>query len=419
MELAILILRAYTVFEIFILLLYTIRHFAFTFNRVFGEQRLYYQDIVDSELEKVTVLVPMHNEEAVARDVLTQLTKIDYPKSKFEVIPINDHSVDKTREILDDFAAKFPYIKPLHRDTGGRGKPHGLNDAMDLATGDIIIVFDADYIPAKGIIRDIAICFKDRQVGAVMGRVIPKNTGTNMLTRLLDMERSGGYQVDQQARHNMLMIPQYGGTVGGFRKDVALWLGGFNPFLLTEDTELTFLLLLKGWKVVYANKAECYEESPEDWAVRARQISRWSRGHTQVMLKSFFPLFKTKHLNAKEKMDGSMLLLIYLIPLIMIIGIPISMMLFFLGQMNLIDFILIFILVAAYNSFGNFAPFYQIGTANFLDGATDRIKMLPLFFFCFLFNVLYISKGAWSGILDIILKRNPEWQKTTRFRKQV
>jgi len=418
MELAILILRTYTVLEILILLVYTVRHFTFTFNRIFGEQRLYYQDIVDSELDYVTILVPMHNEEKVARDVLTQLTQIDYPKDKFEVIPINDHSKDGTREILDEFAAQYPYIKPLHRDTGGRGKPHGLNDAMALATGNIMIVFDADYIPPKGIIRDIAICFKDPQVGAVMGRVIPKNTGTNMLTRLLDMERSGGYQIDQQARHNMVLIPQYGGTVGGFRKDVALSMGGFNPNLLTEDTELTFLLFLKGWKVVYANKAECYEESPEDWGVRARQITRWSRGHTQVMLKSLKPLLKSKHLAFKEKVDGLLLLLIYLIPLIMIIGIPVSLALFFLGEMNIFDFIFIFVLVAAYNSFGNFAPFYQIGTASYIDGVTDRIKLLPLFFFCFLFNVLYISKGAASAFLDIILKRNPEWQKTARFRKQ-
>lgn len=418
MELVVLILRFYTVFEILILLVYTIRHFSFTFNRIFGEQRLYYQDIVDSDLDKITILVPMHNEEAVAKDVLTQLTRIDYPRDKFEVIPINDHSVDGTREILDGFAARYPFIKPLHRDTGGRGKPHGLNDAMELATGEIIIVFDADYIPSKGIVRDIAICFKDQQVGAVMGRVIPKNTDANMLTRLLDLERSGGYQVDQQARHNMIMIPQYGGTVGGFRKDVAQYLGGFNPYLLTEDTELTFLLFLKGWKVVYANKAECYEESPEDWSVRARQITRWSRGHTQVMLKSFIPLLRTGHLNFKEKVDGVLLLLIYLIPLVMIIGIPVSLMLFFLGQMNLIDFIFIFILVAAYNSFGNFAPFYQIGTAAYIDGVTDRLKLLPLFFFCFLFNVLYISKGAASAFLDVLLNRNPEWQKTTRFRKQ-
>lgn len=418
MELVVLILRAYTIGEIFILLIYTIRHYSFTFNRVFGEQRLYYQDIVDSELPRITILVPMHNEELVAKDVMTQLTTIDYPKDKFEVIPINDHSSDNTRGILEGFAAKYPYIKPLHRDTGGRGKPHGLNDAMELATGEIIIVFDADYIPARGIVRDIAICFKDPQVGAVMGRVIPKNTGANMLTRLLDMERSGGYQVDQQARHNMVMIPQYGGTVGGFRKEVAQYLGGFNPYLLTEDTELTFLLFLKGWKVVYANKAECYEESPEDWSVRARQISRWSRGHTQVMLKSMLPLLRSNHLNFKEKIDGLLLLLIYLIPLIMIIGIPVSLLLFFLGEMNLIDFIFIFILVAAYNTFGNFAPFYQIGTASYLDGVTYRLKLLPLFFFCFLFNVLYISKGSGAAFLDVILKRTPEWQKTARFRKQ-
>jgi len=418
MAVVVLILKVFTVFEIVVMLVYTIRHFAFTYNRLFGEQRLYYQDIVDSDLPVVTIVVPMHNEEKVAKDVLQQLTTIDYPQDRYEVIPINDHSNDGTRDILDGFAERFPFIKPLHRDSGGRGKPYGLNDAMDMARGDIIVVFDADYIPPAGIVRDIVICFKDPQVGAVMGRVIPKNTATNMLTRLLDLERSGGYQVDQQARHNMKLVPQYGGTVGGFRKNVALYLGGFSPHLLTEDTELTFLLLLKGWKVVYANRAECYEESPEDWRVRSRQISRWARGHTQVMLKNLGPVLRSPYLNRWEKVDGILLLLIYLIPLIMIIGIPVSLSLFFLEEMNLIDFVLIFIVVAAYNSFGNFAPFFQIGSSAFIDGATHRIKLLPLFFFCFLFNVLYVSKGSYLAFLDVILKRNPEWQKTTRFRKQ-
>ena len=86
--------------------------------------------------------------------------------------------------------------------------------------------------------------------------------------------------------------------------------------------------------------------------------------------------------------------------------------------MNIISFIFIFIMVAAYNSFGNFAPFYQIAAASYIDGAGDRLKLLPLFFFCFLFNVLYISKGAAAAILDLVFKRNPEWQKTARFREQ-
>ena len=97
-----------------------------------------------------------------------------------------------------------------------------------------------------------------------MGRVIPFNANQNLLTRLINLERSGGYQVDQQARYNMGLIPQYGGTVGGFRRQVIMDMGGFNPAVLAEDTELTFRLYTHGWKVIYANSAECYEESPRN-----------------------------------------------------------------------------------------------------------------------------------------------------------
>ena len=85
---------------------------------------------------------------------------------------------------------------------------------MKLAKGEIIIVFDADYRPARNMLKQIALGFEDPQVGAVMGRVIPYNTNTNMLTRLINLERSGGYQVDQQARYNLKTIPQNGGTGG-------------------------------------------------------------------------------------------------------------------------------------------------------------------------------------------------------------
>ena len=95
-------------------------------------------------------------------------------------------------------------------------------------------------------LKQIALGFEDPQVGAVMGRVIPYNTNTNMLTRLINLERSGGYQVDQQARYNLKTIPQYGGTVGGFRKDFLLETGGFNPKVLAEDTELTYRLFTNG-----------------------------------------------------------------------------------------------------------------------------------------------------------------------------
>lgn len=219
------IMKGYTIFVIILMLLYTARHFYFTIVRLLGRQRLYYNDILTDRMKSISVLIPMHNEEQVLSNVLDSLLKCEYDRDKLEIIPINDNSTDRTREMLDEYHRKYEFIRPLHRDCPDRGKPVGLNDAMKLAKGEIIIVFDADYRPARNMLKQIALGFEDPQVGAVMGRVIPYNTNTNMLTRLINLERSGGYQVDQQARYNLKTIPQYGGTVGGFRKDFLLETG--------------------------------------------------------------------------------------------------------------------------------------------------------------------------------------------------
>ena len=381
-----------------------------------GEQMLYYQDIVDSELPRIAVLIPMHNEELVAKHILDHLISADYPLDKTEIIPINDHSEDRTKEIVDEYAARYKHIKPLHRHSDRRGKPAALNEAMTLTDAEIIVVFDADYLPGKGTLRDIAISFKDPEVGAVMGRVVPENTPKNLLTRVLDLERSGGYQVDQQARYNLKLLPQYGGTVGGFRKKVVLDLGGFDPNMLTEDTELTYKLFVNGWKVVYANRVEAYEESPEDWNVRSRQIRRWARGHTQVMFKFILPVLKSEHLVMKEKIDGLFLLFVYSASPILFLGLCDSLILFFLGEMKILSSLLMFLFVASFNTLGNFAPFFQIGIASFIDGGTYRIRLLPLLIFNFFFNMLYMSMGFFEAIIDVITKRESKWDKTTRFR---
>ncbi len=417
MEMVILILKGYLLFTIGVMVVFSIRHYIFTLNRLFGEQRIYYQDIIDSDYKTISVLIPMHNEEKVATSILDLLVLADYNREKLEIIPINDFSDDKTREIVEAYAKQHPCIKPLHRYEGDRGKPAALNAGIQKATGEIIIVFDADYLPPKGILKSIAICFNDPEVGAVMGRVIPVNTRRNILTRLLDLERTGGYQVDQQARYNLRLMPQYGGTVGGFRRSVVESLGGFNTKVLAEDTELTYRLSINGWKVLYANRAECYEEVPEKWSVRARQIRRWSRGHNSVMFRYFFPLLKTPHLSFREKVDGLLLLLVYCVPFILLLGLLDSLALFFLDEMEIFSGILFLVFLGAYNNFGNFAPFYQVGTACLLDGAAQRILLLPFLIFSFFFNMWYISKGFLDSCIDLITWRKTKWHKTERFRK--
>lgn len=378
-------IKGYMIFNIILILIYVIRHFLFGINRMAGRQRLYYNDIYSSKMKSITVLIPMHNEEQVLSYVLDSLLECDYDRDRLEIIPINDNSSDRTKELLDEYHKKYEFIRPLHRDCPDRGKPVGLNDAMEIATGEIIIVFDADYRPAKDMLKQLAIAFEDPEVGAVMGRVIPYNTNKNILTRLINLERSGGYQVDQQARYNLKTIPQYGGTVGGFRKDILLSTGGFNPLVLAEDTELTYRLYTSGWKVIYANSAECYEEAPETWTVRAKQIRRWARGHNQVLFRYFFKTLFTPYMNFREKLDGILLLFVYAVPFFMLLGQIASLVLFFLGEMNLFAGWWVLLFVATYCSFGNFAPFFEIGTALFLDGIMGEVFLLPLLLFNFYF----------------------------------
>jgi cellulose synthase/poly-beta-1,6-N-acetylglucosamine synthase-like glycosyltransferase len=413
----VLILKIYIAFVAFVMVVYFTRHFIFSMNRIYGEQRLYYQDIFDSDLPFLSILIPMHNEETVARNILDALVDSDYPKDRLELIPINDHSNDGTAKILDEYAGRYPFVKPFHRTNGNRGKQNALNDAIQITAGEIILVFDADYVPPRGVLRDMAVCFNDPEVGAVMGRVIPVNTSRNLLTRILDMERSGGYQVDQQARHNLMLIPQYGGTVGGFRKKLLHACKGFDPRIITEDTELTFKLYVSGWKVAYANRVECYEEVPETWVSRSRQIRRWARGHTQVMFRYLIPVIRSRFLTPREKIDGVLLLSIYAVPAILFLGIADSVALFFLGEINLLTGVLPIILTVTCNTFGNFAPFYQIGVASFLDGSRQRIRLLPFLIFNFLFSLWYTTLGFFGAVIDLVSTRRVIWQKTKRFRR--
>lgn len=412
------ILKAYFIFVVALMCIYAIRHMLFSYNRMYGQQRMYYSDIYDSELPKLSVLIPMHNEEKVLNYVLDALLVCKYDRDKLEIIPINDHSSDATARMLDEYESRFPFIRPLHRQDGERGKPAALNDAMKVAKGDVIIVFDADYRPSMDLLRQLALAFKDPEVGAVMGRVIPYNSNKNMLTRLLNIERSGGYQADQQARYNLRTMPQYGGTVGGFRKSIMLETGGFNTNILAEDTELTYRFYIAGWKVVYANGCECYEEVPETWSVRARQVRRWSRGHNNVMFRYLFSILASKYMTPREKLDGFLLLIVYAVPFLLALAFVDSLVLFLLGEMNVFSGWWVILFLGAYNSYGNFAPFYEIATALMMDGIKGDLLLLPLVMFNFYFYMWNISMGFLDAIADIITRRGVLWDKTQRFNSQ-
>ena len=401
-----------------LVLIYTVRHYVFTMNRVFGTQRHPYADIDVADWPRVTVFIAAHNEEAVIMQSLEALLDVDYPIDRLQIMPVNDRSTDTTKEIIDAFVARYPgRIEPFHRVDGKPGKSAALKDATLLASGDILIVFDADYVPGRGLIRQLVAPFFDPEVGAVMGRVVPLNTGANLLTRLLDMERSGGYQVDQQARMNMRLVPQYGGTVGGTKREALEAVGGWRDDALAEDTDLTYRLLLGGWKTVYQNRSECYEESPEAWPVRVRQIMRWSKGHNQAAVRYTFGLFKSGAVSWREKCDGILLLGVFAMSPILMLGWISAIFLYYFSSNDWLVGALALFALMTYSALGNFAAFFEIGAAVYLDGSRERLRLMPLNFFGFLISMMSITRATFNQIVfDTILKQKFVWDKTVRYR---
>src|ERR1700730_1296620 len=402
---------------VMVICIYTVRHYFFTLNRLFGFQRHPYIDTDTADWPNVTVLVAAHNEEKVVAHILVALMAVSYPEDKLRVVPVNDRSTDGTRQIIDHFVEAYPgRIQPFHREGGKGGKAAALKDAMALVETEVILIFDADYIPGSGLIKQLVAPFFDPEVGGVMGRVVPLNVQTNLLTRLLDLERAGGYQVDQQARMNLRLVPQHGGTVAGVRLSALREIGGWNDSSLTEDTDLTFRLLLAGWQTVYQNRSECYEEVPETWPVRIRQIMRWAKGHNQA-LATFGPqLLFGKHLATwRQRLDGILLLGVYLMAPITVVGWFLALAVFYQGT-NPLHGVIAMMSFAAYAATGNFAAFFEIAAAARLDSTRQRICLLPFLALGFLVSILAVSRAVVSQMMAPVTGAQFHWDKTERFR---
>ncbi|MBI4465767.1 MAG: glycosyltransferase family 2 protein [Acidobacteria bacterium] len=397
---------------------YTIRHALFVLHRLFCRPKTDYTDLVGFYMPSISVLIPMHNEEAVAPDVLEALLEADYSHDpdRFEILPINDHSTDQTGAILDGYARWHPSIKPLHRKGGRRGKAAALEAGTQVARGEILVLFDADYVPGRSLLKFLVAPFADPAVGAVMGRVVPYNVGPRLLTRLLDLERAGGYQIDQQARYDLGLIAQYGGTAGGVRKTALKAVGGWNPRSLTEDTDLTFRLAIRGWKIAYLNRAECYEEVPETWEARRRQIERWAIGHTECLRRYLVPLLRSPHLPWQTKGDGVLLLGVYLTAPLILLGWIATVILFFAGGTYLPTVVALLLASTCCNALGNFNPFFEIANSVLLDGTQRRVRLLPLNIANFLFSTVAVSLALAKYYVSRALGRPLAWNKTQRYR---
>jgi len=409
-------LEASFIFLTVLMIAYLIRHYFFTLTVLKnskGKTEVAVKD--EAYTPKVSILIPACNEEQVIERLLRRMTELTYPKDKLQVIVIDDASEDATGKIAEQYSKDYEYITVVkrNREEGGRGKASALNAGMRHAKGEIILCFDADYYPQKDMVEKLAKEFADPKVGAVQGRVVVLNEPQNIVTRLVALERIGGYRVDQEARDKLGLVTQFGGTVGGFRRSLLESLGGWDETILAEDTDLTFRVYLAGYRVKYVVDAECYEEAVENWRAYWKQRYRWAKGHMQCTFKHSLSVLKSKNLRLVEKIDGLLLLNVYFMPVLILFSWMVGVPLFFLKFSQWVPAFWTVAAIYLYSSVGNFAPFYEVAVGAYIDGRTRAQWLIPLLIFTFLYNIPICTKA----LLDLLISKlrgkiDNHWEKT-------
>jgi cellulose synthase/poly-beta-1,6-N-acetylglucosamine synthase-like glycosyltransferase len=398
-----------------VMIAYLVRHYVFTLTVLKNSgKRLSFPENKAFE-PCVSILIPACNEELVIGRILGRMSELTYPSNKLQIVVVDDGSTDNTGRIADQFARNNRQIEVIHRSygEGRRGKASALNAGLKKATGEIVLCFDADYYPCRNFVERLVREFADPEVGAVQGRIIVLNEPKNVVTRLVALERIGGYRVDQEARSSLGLITQFGGTAGGFRRSLLEALGGWDESMLAEDTDITFRVYLAGYIVRYVNEAECYEEAVESWRAYWRQRYRWSRGHMEVAFKHFGTVLRSRQLEAKSKIDALLLLNIYFLPVLVLLSWILSVPLAF-SSSRWLSVGWCAVSLSVYGFVGNAAPFFEVGTGAYLDGRTRAHWLLSLLFLTFLYNIPICTKAFADLLLSKILRRNaPVWYKTT------
>lgn len=396
--------------------LFVLRQLVLSVFMLFTSRRSAYAELELSEWPTVTILIPAHNEEKVIGGCLKAMSRIDYPVERITFMVINDRSMDATGRIAAEWAARDRRFRAYNREPGAEpGKPAAIKEVIATLESETVVFFDADYLPEPSLIKQLVAPFIDPEIGATMGRVVPYNTNTNMLTRLIDLERRGGYVVDQQARSLLNFLPQFGGTCGAVRLAALNQVGGWRKDVLAEDTDLTYRLFLNGWSVEYLNHAACYEESPEQWPTRMKQVRRWAYGHNECLFRYFFKVLACTRQPLIRRLDAALVLLFYVFPVLSVVCLVLSLFypLFFsyppfnLSVAPALSFMI---------GFGNFSPYFQIMVGAHKDGQSESVLSLPFIFMSSSISMLAAVSAFYMNVVHKLAGSRMRWDKTVRFR---
>ena len=236
----------------------------------------------------ITAIVPARDEEAVLtrkNNIIDSLVASDYPKDRLEVILAVTATKDRTLEVAQAYAKKYPGLVKVLPIPSPEGKPKALNEALKVSHGDVIAVFDADGYVAPDGLRNAVATLLFRDVAAVQGRILSLNTGQSVVARVVAMEEKGWDSMVMEGRDELGLFVPLRGTNFYIRREVLERIGGWDPQSLAEDADLSARLHEAGYRIVYQPESVLWQESPPRLSILIPQRVRWFRGYIETAFK--------------------------------------------------------------------------------------------------------------------------------------
>ncbi len=270
----------------------------------------------------VSVQLPIYNELHVAERLIAAAASLDYPRERLQ-IQVLDDSTDETatlaRLAVARWARKGLDIRYEHRIQRVGFKAGALAEGMRHATGELLAIFDADFVPPSGFLRRIVPYFGSPQVGCVQARWSHTNRDYSVLTRLQAIGIDGHFVVEQRARSGAGLFLNFNGSAGVWRRECIEDAGGWQADTLAEDLDLSYRAQLAGWRIVYAAEVAAPGELPPQMDALRRQQARWAQGSIRVAIK-LVPALLASDAAWPVKLEGALHLTGYLIhPLLLVI----------------------------------------------------------------------------------------------------
>lgn len=264
------------------------------------------------EVPYVTIQLPVYNEEYVMDRLLENIAKIEYPKSKLEIQVLDDSTDDTvidTAKHVEALKATGLDITHIRRSNRQGFKAGALKEGLEIAKGEFIAIFDADFLPDSDWLKKTVIYFKDEEIGVVQTRWGHINRDYSTLTKIQAFALDAHFTLEQVGRNSKGHFINFNGTAGIWRKECILDAGNWEGDTLTEDLDLSYRAQLKDWKFKYLEDVETPAELPVVISAARSQQFRWNKGGAENFRKTVWSVVTAKNISFKTKFHGVMHLL--------------------------------------------------------------------------------------------------------------